>query len=125
MGKTTEIFIDTETTGLYPEYDELLEIAIVDSKGKTLLNTLLKPIKQTEWPIAMEINDITPQMVANAPTLSEIAEQIEAIVKEKEVVIVRNCTKISLKLHKQKISNCKQAGFCELKNCIKPSFKLH
>jgi hypothetical protein len=38
---------------------------------------------------------------------------------------VRNCTKISLKLHKQKISNCKQAGFCELKNCIKPSFKLH
>lgn len=40
------IFIDTETTGLNKDgTDEVLEIAIVDSDGMTLLDTLVRPVR--------------------------------------------------------------------------------
>ncbi|PQQ37227.1 hypothetical protein C6H68_14210 [Photorhabdus luminescens] len=59
------VYLDTETTGFEPSYDELLEIAIVDDQGVTLLNTLLKPLVLTEWQEAQYIHGITPTMVAN------------------------------------------------------------
>lgn len=81
------VYLDTETTGLNAGYDELLEIAIVDSLGVPLLNTLLKPLVFTEWQEAQNIHGITPMMVANAPTFSDIFSKIEAVVKDQDVVI--------------------------------------
>ena len=59
------VFLDTETTGL-DAGAEILEIAVVDSSDKVLLNTLVKPLR----PIPMDatrIHGISDEMVASAP----------------------------------------------------------
>ncbi len=82
------IYLDTETTGLDHNHGELLEIAIVGDCGEVLLNTLIKPSTNTPiWPEAETIHGITPEMVADAPALSEIASQIKAAVKGRDVII--------------------------------------
>lgn len=80
------VFVDTETTGFNPDEDEILEIAIVDSEGRTLLNSLVRPEKKTAWPEAQAVNGITPEMVASAPTLDELELQIKAALKRCRVV---------------------------------------
>lgn len=82
------LFLDTETTGLNPHYgDELVEIAIVDSEGNTLLNTFVKPTQNAYWNEAQKIHGITPAMVENAPTFEELKATITQICKGKTVVI--------------------------------------
>lgn len=81
------VFIDTETTGLDPSTDEILEIAIVDDTGRTLLNSLVRPERRTEWRSAEEINGIAPADVAGAASLAELASAIRAAVEGREVVI--------------------------------------
>lgn len=82
------VYLDTETTGLFPgEGDELLEIAIVQEDGKVLLDTFVRPLHNTEWPEAMAVNHITPEMVKGAPTLNEIAPLIKRAVRGRDVLI--------------------------------------
>lgn len=82
------IYLDTETTGLDPAHDDLLEIAIIGDSGEVLLNTLIKPSSNNPiWPEAEAIHGITPEMVQDAPVLSEIAPRIEAAIKGREVII--------------------------------------
>ncbi len=81
------IFLDTETTGLNRDgTDEVLEIAIVDAGGTALLNTLVRPVRNTAWPKAQAIHGISPQDVANAPTWIELLPKIAAICADKTVV---------------------------------------
>ncbi len=64
------IFLDTETTGL-KQSDEIIEIAIINSEGQTLLDQLVRPSQL----IPMEstvINGITNEMVKGAPFWPEI-----------------------------------------------------
>ncbi len=79
--------IDTETTGLNVNFDEVLEIAILDSNGEVLLNTLVRPEKNVEWPDAQRIHGISPEDVQSAPTLAQIRDEIREIVKHRIVVI--------------------------------------
>ena len=82
------IFLDTETTGLNAHYgDELVEIAIVDSEGNTLLNTFVKPTQNAYWNEAQRIHGISPAMVENAPTFEELKPTITQICNGKTVVI--------------------------------------
>jgi len=44
------LFLDTETTGLSPASgDAVVEIAIVDSGGRAVLNTLVDPGRNIPW----------------------------------------------------------------------------
>lgn len=82
------VFLDTETTGFYAQNgDELLEIAIVTLSGKVMLNTLIKPVHKMTWPDAMAINKITPEMVAHAPLLTDVAGEIINALSGREVRI--------------------------------------
>lgn len=84
---TKPIFIDTETTGLnHDGTDEVLDIAIVDSDGTTLLNTLVRPVRHTTWPTAQAVHGISPQDVANAPTWESVLPKIAAICTGRTVV---------------------------------------
>ena len=84
------VVFDTETTGLDRKNDEILQFAACDGDGNTLINTYLRPVRHTEWPGAMAVNGITPAMVADAPTLDEMADRIRAVLGSARTIIGYN-----------------------------------
>ena len=82
------IILDTETTGL--EYGaEIIELAVINTAGETLLNTLIRPA----GPIpadASRIHGITEADCADAPTWPDVAEQLEALLSAASRVIIYN-----------------------------------
>jgi DNA polymerase III epsilon subunit-like protein len=72
--------IDTETTGV-DWSDEILSIAIISSHRKTLLSSLVKPKRAiNEAGRAYEINGISNEMVADAPTWRDLYPQYRAAI---------------------------------------------
>ena len=67
MRKSKIICIDIETTGLDRNNDEILQVSIINGKGKTLYNSYIKPDYATEWKEAEEINKISWDCVKFAP----------------------------------------------------------
>lgn len=83
--ETGSLVLDTETTGLDMNA-EIVEIAIITSCGKPIIDTLIKPLK----PIPAEataIHGITNEMVEFAPTWPEIHEQVISLFKAGRMVI--------------------------------------
>jgi DNA polymerase III subunit epsilon len=79
------LFLDTETTGLNPPKDKIVEVAIADIDGNILLNTLVNP--EREIGFATTIHHITDDMVCEAPTLRQLWPQIQEIVSDNKIVI--------------------------------------
>ena len=91
VGKDCDvIFLDTETTGLDPEADEILQISVMNNSGEILLNSYIRPEHKTEWTAAEAINHISPQMVKNAPLMSDIAPLISKIMSGAKVAVAYN-----------------------------------
>ena len=86
----SRIVIDTETTGLDPEKDELLQVSIIDDEGNVLFNSLFRPERTHTWDAAQAVNGITPEMVMNAPKIADKKEEISRIVEQAEAVIGYN-----------------------------------
>lgn len=81
--KEKPIYLDTETTGLEND-DEIIELAIIDSDGKIVFDSFIKPHK----PIPMSataINHISNEMVANAPTFPIVWTQILSILSNNPI----------------------------------------
>ena len=57
--KSKIICIDIETTGLDRNNDEILQVSIINGRGKTLYNSYIKPDYTTEWKEAEAINKIS------------------------------------------------------------------
>lgn len=79
------IFLDTETTGL-DQRAEIVEIAIIDSDGAVLLESLVRPTRKIPWDV-IRIHGIDDEMVADAPTWLELFPQVEAILRGRLVGI--------------------------------------
>ena len=62
--------LDTETTGLGPN-DEILQIAIIDQQGNTLLDQLINPGTAIS-PGAARVHGITETQVATAPVFKQL-----------------------------------------------------
>ena len=58
MRKGKIICVDIETTGLDMANDEILQISIINGRGKTLYNSYIRPEHKREWKEAEEINKI-------------------------------------------------------------------
>lgn len=71
------IFLDTETTGLDPR-DQIVEIAVVDSDGAVLFESLVRPTVRIP-PDVIRIHGITDKMVADAPTWLEMWSELERL----------------------------------------------
>lgn len=84
LAKDDWVILDTQTTGLQDA--EVVEIAIVNHLGESLLNTLIKPSIPIP-PETSEINGISDEIVANAPNFSEIYPQIVEVLEAKRVLI--------------------------------------
>lgn len=81
---TDFLILDTETTGLGNA--EIVEIAIINSKGETLYDSLIKPT----IPIpeeASNIHGITDHTVKDAPTWKMEWERIRSILHDRKVLI--------------------------------------
>ena len=80
------LFFDLELTGFY-DRDEILSITIVDATGKLIMDTLVKPVHTKKWKRTEKIHGITPDMVEDAPTLSELTPAIKEIFAAAENLI--------------------------------------
>lgn len=73
------IVLDTETTGLSSNYDEILQLSIIDNDGNTLYNQYFKPQHCSEWKQAQAVNGISPEMVKDCPSITAELPKIQAI----------------------------------------------
>ncbi len=80
-------FLDTETTGLSPRTDRIVELAISDENGTEVCNTLVNPGVHIPAS-AVAIHGITNQMVREpeVPTLEQIWPRLRQILNGKRVV---------------------------------------
>ncbi len=80
------LYLDTETTGISSQSHTIVEIAIVDDTGQSLLNSLVNPGRPIPRD-ATAIHRINDAMVAGAPTLAELWPQIRGLLSGAHVVI--------------------------------------
>lgn len=75
-----KIIIDTETTGLDPFLDEILELCVLDADtGDVLINRRYGTRARTEWAGAERINHISPADVAGLAPFGDAPYEIEII----------------------------------------------
>ena len=53
--KSDYVFVDTETTGLNHDTDEILSVSVIDDEGICLFHSLIRPQHTVEWSEA-EVN---------------------------------------------------------------------
>jgi DNA polymerase-3 subunit epsilon len=83
------IFYDTETTGIRPEKDRIIEIAAYDAERGCSFEKLINP----GCPIpadATAIHHITNEMVADAPSFSDVAQEFISFCEGDVVLIAHN-----------------------------------
>ncbi len=86
MQRARVLFFDLELTGVY-DHDEILSISITDGNGRIVMDTLVKPAKKKKWKQTEKIHGITPDMVADAPSLVELMPRIKEIFADADVLV--------------------------------------
>ncbi|MBN1993142.1 MAG: 3'-5' exonuclease [Anaerolineae bacterium] len=82
------IILDTETTGL-DDQAEIVEIAVIDTAGRTLLDTPVKP-KGRIPADASALHGLTAADVATAPIWAELDEQVHKILRGASRIVIYN-----------------------------------
>ena len=83
---TDIVFLDTETTGLYPPMDKIVEIAIIDGNGKILLNSLVNPEREIPLEV-INIHRIDNEMVKSSPILKNLEPELFEILNDKKLIV--------------------------------------
>ena len=83
--KSEYVVLDTETSGFNSE-DEIIEIAIADLDGNTLLNSLVKPSCEVSSE-AQNVHGISKDMLQDAPTFLELYPKIQEALQGKQICI--------------------------------------
>lgn len=86
-----QIFLDTETTGLYPEQgDRLIEIGCVELVNRKLtgnnLHLYVNPGRDSHEE-ALRIHGITTEFLRDKPKFSEVVDELLAYVEDAEIII--------------------------------------
>jgi DNA polymerase-3 subunit epsilon len=80
-----DVFIlDTETTGL--RNAEVIEVAVIDTRGQVLLDTLVKPRKAEMNPHAQRVHGISLEMLSGQPDWTEVFPELRAILDQGKVL---------------------------------------
>ena len=82
------ICLDTETTGLTPGSDEIIQLSIVGTDG-FVYDQYFKPQYVTSWPEAANVTGIYPEHVADKPVITEPEpfNEIQSILSQASVII--------------------------------------
>lgn len=127
------VCFDTETTGV-SEYDELLQVTVIDDNEKILLETYLRPQRMMVWKEAEKVNHITYDMVKDAPNPVDIKDQLQDIFNKAEKIIgyntmfdvgfVERCCGVTI--DRDKIVDCLKnfRDECRKKSILIPHHKL-
>lgn len=107
--------LDTETTGLGDA--EVVEIAIINSLGAPLLNTLIKPTISIPSD-STAIHGITDEMVASAPTFPEVYPQIVSALQDKQVLIYNSSFDLRVLNYTRKLHGLTTFALRERADCI-------
>jgi len=87
--KHRAIVIDTETTGLCAGEDEILQLSIISESGEKLFDSYFRPLHKS-WSAEQAVNNISPNMVANAPSIADKAAEIQRILNSADTIIGYN-----------------------------------
>lgn len=82
------VVIDTETTGLSASSDRICQLSailFVDGEPVKAFDTFLNPRKKMD-PEATEVNGITDEMLADAPTIDEVASSFLEFIGDRPIV---------------------------------------
>jgi DNA polymerase III subunit epsilon len=79
------VYLDTETTGIDGRA-EIVEIAVVDGAGNTLLDTLVRPEGIIPYEV-IRIHGIDDGMVAGAPRWPEVYPALLDLLRERVVIV--------------------------------------
>lgn len=88
---TNYVIIDIETTGLDPEYCEIIELATIkyeNNKEIARFNSLVKPDYEIDSFIT-DLTGITNEMVKNSPKISEVIIDFYNFIKDE--ILIRHC----------------------------------
>lgn len=77
------VILDTETTGFK---GEVIELALIDRGGATLMNTLIRPTVAVE-PDAARVHGLTNADLVNAPTFAEVYPVLLPLLQGRLVII--------------------------------------
>jgi DNA polymerase-3 subunit epsilon len=87
------VILDSETTGLSPYTNEIIQLAVLDSRGDVLLDTLIRPQRPERMfeagdsgVSAYNIHGIHPDTLKDAPTFPDIYPQLRAALAGRVVV---------------------------------------
>jgi len=84
------LILDTETTGL-DDSAEVVQIAVIDSDGNVLLDTLVKPSKPIdERGRAFAVHGISNEMVKDAPTFDQVWDSLVQLLTDGLHVAIYN-----------------------------------
>lgn len=86
MKREKVLFFDLELTGVY-DHDEIISISVADGTGRILMNTLVRPAHTKKWKRTERIHGITPEMVTDAPLLTQLTPQIKELFEAADVLI--------------------------------------
>lgn len=81
---TDALILDTETTGLHD--GEIVQIAVIDMDGNTILDTFVKPVLAIPSG-ATAVHGITAELVADAPVWATVSQQLQYLLRDQNVVI--------------------------------------
>lgn len=86
------VVIHTDTTGLYPDIDEILKITalrVINGKITDTFSSLVKPFYMIDEKIT-KINGITDEMVETAPNIEDVLISFQSFLKDNDVLVGYN-----------------------------------
>jgi len=100
------IFFDTETTGTRPDHDRIIELAAYDPYRKKSFERLINPGQRIPQD-AMNVHQITDEMVQDAPGFKEVVQEFIAFCGPECAIVAHNLENFDLPFIR---AECKRCG---------------